>query len=178
MKIKDILIPASIAALFLIPGKKSPGTTTSAGAGDPSPTNSNLPRGIRNNNPGNLILTNIPWQGKIPNSQNTDGHFEQFNSFIYGTRAMMKDLITDINRGDNTILKLMYLYAPPHENPTESYIRGIETMSGVSRYKYISPLSNDFKKLVQSIANFENYGIKNLDYTIKSSVYEQAKALV
>ena len=31
-----------------------------------------LTRGIRNNNPGNLVLTNIAWQGKIPNSQNTE----------------------------------------------------------------------------------------------------------
>lgn len=32
------------------------------------------PRGIRNNNPANLIKTSIPWNGKLAN--NTDGRFE------------------------------------------------------------------------------------------------------
>ncbi|MCA9329527.1 hypothetical protein KDA11_02695, partial [Candidatus Saccharibacteria bacterium] len=34
------------------------------------------PRGIRNNNPGNIRISNNQWRGKIPVSQNTDGSFE------------------------------------------------------------------------------------------------------
>ena len=32
--------------------------------------NSALPRGLRNNNPGNLVQTSIAWLGKVPLSQN------------------------------------------------------------------------------------------------------------
>ena len=175
MKNKELLLPLALVggAILLITkrGTQVPSSPGSAPGGSG-------PRGVRNNNPGNLILTNIPWRGKIPNEQNTDGKFEQFTQVVYGVRAMMKDLITDIGRGDNTILKLMYQYAPPNENPTESYIRGIEQMTGTNRNTIINPLDSNFKKLVQAIANFENYGIKPLDYTIKNSVYEQAKSLI
>ena len=36
---------------------------------------SNAPRGIRNNNPGNLIFTNIKWNGKLPKEQNKSYNF-------------------------------------------------------------------------------------------------------
>lgn len=90
-----------------------------------------LPRGLRNNNPGNLVLTSIPWQGKIPNAQNTDGHFEQFTELRYGIRAMMRDIISDINRGLNTLDALINEYAPPHENDTANYISYVSAFTGL-----------------------------------------------
>lgn len=90
-----------------------------------------LPRGIRNNNPGNLVLTNIGWQGKIPNDQNTDGHFEQFTQIHWGIRAMMKDLINDIGEGTNTLTSLINEYAPPHENDTANYVSFVSNATGI-----------------------------------------------
>ena len=49
-----------------------------------------LPRGIRNNNPGNLIYTTIAWEGKISYANNRDWSgtptnivkkFEQFKEY-------------------------------------------------------------------------------------------------
>ncbi|OCB78819.1 hypothetical protein [Flavobacterium crassostreae] len=86
-----------------------------------------LSRGIRNNNPGNLIFTNIAWQGKIPAQNNTDFQrkFEQFTTIQYGIRAMLRDVITDIKKGKNTIRKLITEYAPPNENNTDLYVQTI-----------------------------------------------------
>ncbi len=50
-----------------------------------------IPRGWRNNNPGNLIKTMIQWKGKLPYLSNTDSKFEQFVDFKHGIRALIKD---------------------------------------------------------------------------------------
>jgi hypothetical protein len=85
-----------------------------------------LPRGLRNNNPGNLRVSNIKWQGKIPVVQNTDKAFEQFTSMHFGLRAMATDIINDISRKNlNTLRKLVNVYAPPTENDTTNYINTV-----------------------------------------------------
>ena len=66
-----------------------------------------LPRGIRNNNPGNIVISNNSWQGKIAVAQNTDGHFEQFTELYYGLRALAKLLVNKVNDGQNTIRKIL-----------------------------------------------------------------------
>jgi hypothetical protein len=105
---------------------------------------STLSRGIRNNNPGNLIYTNIAWQGKIPLSKNTDGKFEQFVSMELGIRAMFKDLVNDINKGKNTVRKLITEYAPPSENNTGQYIKDVCASIGVSADDVIKSVNQKF----------------------------------
>ena len=82
-------------------------------------------RGLRNNNPGNLVRTNIDWLGKIPLDKNTDSRFEQFYELRYGLRALMRDIYTDYRRGKNTVRMLISEFAPAFENNTESYIRSV-----------------------------------------------------
>ncbi|MBF2709249.1 structural protein [Flavobacterium soyangense] len=105
---------------------------------------SNLSRGIRNNNPGNLISTNIQWLGKIPLSKNTDGKFEQFETIELGIRAMFKDLINDINKGKNTVRKLITEYAPPNENNTGKYIKDVCSSIGVTPDQIITSVNYSF----------------------------------
>ena len=69
-----------------------------------------LPRGIKNNNPLNIILTNIDWKGKIPKDQNTDQKFEQFENIAYGYRAAGRNLDTYFRSGKNTIRKLSFQF--------------------------------------------------------------------
>lgn len=90
------------------------------------------PRGIRNNNPCNLRLTKIAWQGKIPNAQNTDGAFEQFQSPFYGFRAAALDLKSDWGKGKRTITALISEFAPPNENNTQSYISKVSSRTGIA----------------------------------------------
>lgn len=108
----------------------------------------NLVRGLRNNNPGNLVITSIAWHGKIPNSQNTDGKFEQFTSLEYGIRAMLKDLINDINKGKNTLTKLINEYAPAFENNTNAYINSVAKTLGISATGIIKVIDRPLLKLL------------------------------
>lgn len=77
-------------------------------------------RGFRNNNPGNLVY--VPkrnWQGrKMPR---TDTKFDQFVGLDFGVSAMIRVLEENITAG-KTLKELIYKYAPPGENNTQSYL--------------------------------------------------------
>ncbi|WP_417350320.1 hypothetical protein [Flavobacterium alkalisoli] len=90
------------------------------------------PRGLRNNNPANLVITSIAWQGKIPVSKNTDGKFEQFTELRYGLRAMMRNIISKVNSGTNTVSKLISVLSPAFENNTAAYITMVANAIGIS----------------------------------------------
>lgn len=115
-----------------------------------------LPRGIRNNNPGNLKITPVEWKGKIPVSENTDGIFEQFENFIWGLRAMMLDIRNDIFEGKDNLEKLIYEYAPPSENDTEKYIEDVELWSGISRYQQLTGGKQQMGRLIPAMVQKEN----------------------
>ena len=51
------------------------------------------PRGIRNNNPGN-IECGSPWQGLRTQKERTDNRFAQFTDPVFGIRALACVLIT------------------------------------------------------------------------------------
>lgn len=102
----------------------------------------NLPRGLRNNNPGNLVRTSETWKGKVPHAQNTDTRFEQFIELRYGIRAMMRDVMTDIGKGKNTVTALISEFAPAFENNTSAYINTVAKMVGISVNAKITNLSD------------------------------------
>lgn len=134
---------------------------------------STVARGIRNNNPGNLVSTNIAWQGKIPLSKNTDGKFEQFTSMEYGIRAMFKDLVNDINKGKNTVRKLINEYAPPSENNTGQYIKDVASSIGVTADQKITSINEKFLLMLgKAIIKKENGkdAVKVTDAQIKKGM--------
>lgn len=103
--------------------------------------NNHTVRGLRNNNPGNLVKTNIKWLGKL---QSTDPKFEQFQSLEFGIRAQLKDLINDINKGKNTVSALISEYAPPNENNTGAYIRSVAKSLGVTEKQKLTSIDAKF----------------------------------
>lgn len=114
-----------------------------------------FPRGIRNNNPGNLQKTSIPWKGKI--SPSTDVRFEQFETFVWGLRAKIRDIRNDIRLdGTNTIRKLIYEYAPPHENNTNSYINRVSAYTGIGPDAILTGSKEEIRKLSKIICQVEN----------------------
>lgn len=117
---------------------------------------SQLPRGIRNNNPGNLVLTNIQWLGKVPNAQNTDGHFEQFTSIEYGIRAMAMDIINDIKKGKNTLSALINEYAPSFENNTAAYIQMVSEATGIGANDFIPNTTGSIAAIIKAKLIVEN----------------------
>lgn len=114
-----------------------------------------LPRGIRNNNPGNLRRSKIKWQGKV--AELTDPEFEQFVSPEMGIRAIARDLLTGYKRGSDTVTEIISEYAPPTENNTKTYINAVclalnaapDTVIDVDRCRVMLPL-------VKAIIRIEN----------------------
>lgn len=89
-----------------------------------------LPRGVRINNPGNIEITKIKWQGKVTPS--VDPRFEQFISPEMGIRAIARDLMTGYKRGSDTVTEIVAEWAPPTENNTKAYINSICLAMNVS----------------------------------------------
>ncbi len=52
------------------------------------------PRGIRNNNPGNVLRSRTAWQGEKPFYAGDDIEFEVFTTPAYGIRAMAVTLLS------------------------------------------------------------------------------------
>lgn len=164
-KNKTGLLLLAGAAVLMFSGKSKAAGPSPNGQIDPAtgfPSDNNLgdmslPRGIRNNNPGNIILTNIPWEGKIPTSQNTDGEYEQFTNIIYGIRAMIKNLYSYRDRGLDTITRIVSTWAPDDAATVNNYIAFVSENTRVNPENRF-PLDNmdAFYKLVASMAYFEN----------------------
>ncbi len=133
----------------------------------------NAPRGIRNNNPGNLIYTNIKWNGKLPKEQNKDRRFEMFIAPVYGVRAMIKDLKNDIEKGKSTVPQLIEEYAPRFENNTDAYIEAVCKDLKVSRTAKLLPTKNTLRLLVHSISKVEN----GANY-ITNELFDKAYAMI
>ena len=92
--------------------------------------NEELPRGLRNCNPGNIRLSKDKWKGL--RDVQTDGEFFQFVSMPYGYRAMLRTLQNYRKRhGCETIADFIRRWAPPSENNTISYIRFVCEKLGV-----------------------------------------------
>ena len=97
-----------------------------------------LPRGIRNNNPGNIRLSKTVWQGQKPPPQ-ADPDFVEFISALYGLRALMKVLLTyHLKYGLDTVECIINRFAPPHENATDGYIHSVAKAMNVRRTDKIS----------------------------------------
>lgn len=91
------------------------------------------PRGIRNNNPGNIRWSNVEWRGLVPEGQRTDNTFCQFVDAFHGVRALALNLHTYwANHGLHTVRAIIERWAPPGENDTEAYIRCVAERMHVS----------------------------------------------
>lgn len=88
---------------------------------------SNLPIGMRLNNPFNLKLKKprIKWQGRVEDFALTQTVFDEFVNITKGVRAGTIDLITKYDRGLNTVRKIIEVFAPDSENDTEAYIKAV-----------------------------------------------------
>lgn len=121
------------------------------------------PRGIRNNNPGN-IRWGADWQGLKKDGKSQDPSFCVFISPEYGIRALAK-LLKNYQRlyGLNTARKIINRYAPPNENQTQAYIQSVAHQLGVQPDTPID-LNDEATLLVfiKAIIRFEN-GIQPYD---------------
>lgn len=118
---------------------------------------SKQPRGIRNNNPGNLRWGD-PWQGLVPKAKRKDKDFCQFINAAYGIRALVRTLIVYQDKHKLlTIQKMISRWAPPSENNTAAYVQAVASQVGVGPDDPIDAQDYaEVKPMVEAIIRHEN----------------------
>lgn len=127
---------------------------------------SELPRGIRLNNPGNVRKGTAVWQGAAPVQQDTD--FITFIAPEWGIRCIAKILLHDLGIGCNTIEKIIARWAPTNENDTESYIDDVCSRSNLPQDELI--VTFDFPEIIKAIIWHENGQQPYSDETISAGI--------
>lgn len=119
-------------------------------------TQARQPRGIRNNNPGNIRRSKDPWQGL--SEKQGDEDFFTFSEAKWGIRALARLLIAYQDRlGLNTVDAIISRYAPPIENHTSAYIAAVAAKLGKAPNERIDVHDHaTLKVLVTAIIQHEN----------------------
>jgi hypothetical protein len=114
----------------------------------------NTPRGIKNNNPGNIRKSDIRWQGKVVG---TDPAFESFSSPEYGIRAMGRILRSYQRDGFDTVAEMIDRWAPPVENNTNAYVNAVAQAIGLAPHDKVDLADRDrLTRLLKAIVHHEN----------------------
>ena len=121
-----------------------------------------LPRGIRNNNPLNIIINpKNNWVGKV--FANTDGTFEQFKHIVYGIRAailLIIKIITYLKRDEQVpagVYNIVKRYARENEEITRNYTAAVCRGMGIGDDVDLDINDKDtICSLVYEMAKFEN----------------------
>lgn len=113
-----------------------------------------IPRGFRNNNPGNIRINRDLFHGEIRPSK--DKSFKQFNTMAYGYRAIFKILSNYYrNYKLDTIRKMIGRWAPPKENHTEKYIQFVSDYAGIPADDPIN--INDREQMIRIVAGMSRF---------------------
>lgn len=111
------------------------------------------PRGIRNNNPGNIEYnTRNQWRGQT----GSDGRYAIFDTPQNGIRAMAIVLRTYMTTHNlTTIREVINRWAPPTENLTGAYATAVSQRTGIGLDEPLS-YGRDVVPLVKAIIHHEN----------------------
>lgn len=116
-----------------------------------------LPRGIRNNNPGNIERGRSRWKGLVTASENQDPRFAQFQTYAYGLRAMIKLMFNYYHKHDLTnVLAMINRYAPHHENDTNAYAKFVADAMGVKPTEDFEWNKQNALNLIHAMVELEN----------------------
>lgn len=133
-------------------------------------------RGIRLNNPGNIDyvarnkwdgLADPPIEQDVPNPR-----FCRFIAPLYGIRAIAVLLLNYQRKyGDDTLEKIINRWAPPVENKTSAYVKGVAKRTGFDPNQLLD--LSDFatsRPIVEAIIHHENgtvpYDAKLIDEAV------------
>lgn len=114
------------------------------------------PRGIRNNNPGNINFNHQP--GAVLETGTPSPRFAKFQSPELGIRAAMLNLQSYQKRGLQTVYQMINRWAPAEENPAVgSYINNVSGKLGVTPNTPINTQDpNVLATMVDAISRVEN----------------------
>lgn len=119
------------------------------------------PRGVRNNNPGNIDRSRVPWLGEDRSSAAlaSEARFCVFRSPEFGFRAMARTLRTyQYKHGLNTVRQLINRWAPPNENNTDAYVHAVAQAVGVQPDQVLGLGAHAMVPLLRAIAHHEQGG--------------------
>lgn len=111
---------------------KEHGTNYSKPSGSSAAGGKNLPRNLRNNNPGNIEYG--PFAKKM-GATGSDGRFAIFPTMQAGEDAMANLLMSYAKEGNNTISKIVNKWAPGKENNQAAYISSVSKQTGIDPNK-------------------------------------------
>ena len=135
-----------------------------------------LPRGLRNNNPGNIRKSKTIYLGELQPSQ--DESFKQFVSIDYGYRAMFVLIEHYYNKhGLKTLRQIISRYAPPIENNTEGYIQQVASICFRSADDEIDITNkDDMILIVSAMSRVENGRVANVDDVLRGwNLYQRCR---
>lgn len=116
------------------------------------------PRGIRNNNPGNIVKGDN-WFGLDPIKTEEEPRFCVFRSPEFGLRALSIVLMNyQKHHHLRTIKDMLTRYAPRFENNTDSYISHVADKAGLYEDEEfeIKADINRFIEIIKAIVHHEN----------------------
>lgn len=147
--------PAAMPALSQ-PAASSPPVTPpmgNVGAAMSSASDASLPRGFRNNNPGNI--EDGTFARSQPGYSGSDGRFAKFASMDNGTGAMGTLLDSYNKRGLNTVNGIINRWAPSSDgNNVSAYAANVSKQLGIGPDDPIPPEMKS--RLVAAMALHEN----------------------
>lgn len=115
-----------------------------------------LPRGVRNNNPGNIVdLGRLgPWEGQTGRDRN----FAVFRTPEAGLRALGVNTISHQRlHGANTVEEIITRHAPASENNSRRYSQFVANELGVRPTDRIDTQdTNTLSRLMRAIITYEN----------------------
>lgn len=118
------------------------------------------PRGVRNNNPGNIDRSEVTWQGEDRSTaaRASEPRFAVFKSPEYGFRALARVLHTYRNRhGLKTVRGIVNRWAPPVENDTGAYVAQVAKALGAHADAVVDVTKmRDAFPIAKAIARHEN----------------------
>lgn len=140
-----VSVGALAAAVLLWPKRAETASPVSEGG------EAGAPRGIRNNNPGNIEWSpDNDWRGQI----GSDGRYVIFTRPLFGIRAMARVLDSYQRRGVDTVREIVETWAPASENPTHNYLATVRALTGFSAEQVITRA--DYELLIPAMIYFEN----------------------
>ncbi|KRW62322.1 hypothetical protein [Pseudomonas sp. TTU2014-080ASC] len=117
-----------------------------------------IPRGIRNNNPGNIDYNPVnDWRGQLAHVPTIEPRFCRFDSPQNGIRALGKLLLNyQRKHGLKTVRQIVNRWAPPKENDTGAYVSQVAKALGIDPDAPIDLSKKHLSPLVVSIIKHEN----------------------
>lgn len=139
-----------------------------------------LPRGIRNHNPGNVERGKDRWLG-MSADQSADARFLVFDTPDAGVRCLMRLLINYQERhGIRTLRAAINRWAPPGENNSTAYVQHVSRLTGFDPDEPLDFLDREINvALTRAIVRHENgeptlYGRKDW---YPADVFERAAVM-